>query len=403
MRLTKLIAACTALMLGTATLMSVPAAAQQNLFAPRLLIDGKAITQYEFQQRRRFLQLLNAPGNLDQEAEKTLIEDRLRLIAAERMGLRPTDAQIREGMTEFASRAGMTADEFVAALEQNGVAGQTFRDFVRAGIVWRDVVRARFGAFAAVVSEADIDRSLSLPAQREVMRVLLSEIVLPPDARDLAQELAGRLRGEGAFGAAAREYSTAPSAAQGGRLDWVPVANLSQAVVQGLTGLQAGQVTPPIPVAGGIALYLFRALDEQSTVTPANTELDYIRFLIPGAGTPAAAAEVERIRARATACTDLYLFARDLPEDRLQRETRVQTALPADLAPHLAVLDPGEISTAVVQGDWQVLLMLCSRSVRTEIEPDRDTVGERIALDRLSGHAEIYLEELRANAHIRRP
>ena len=45
-------------------------------------------------------------------------------------------------MDEFASRAQLSADEFITALGQRGVAPETFRDFIAAGVGWRDLIRA---------------------------------------------------------------------------------------------------------------------------------------------------------------------------------------------------------------------------------------------------------------------
>jgi peptidyl-prolyl cis-trans isomerase SurA len=383
---------------------AVPVSAvAQNPFAARILIDDKVVTEYEVQQRARFLQLLNVPGDPVAEAEKVLIEDRLREIAADRLGIRVAEQQLRDGMAEFAGRANLSAEEFVTILNQNGVGAETFRDFVRAGITWREVVRGRFLGRAQAVSEADIDRALSVEAQRGTVRVLLSEIVLPRDARRQAEELADRLSGEAAFARAARELSTAQSAQQGGRIDWVPVPNLPAGLVQQLAALRPGQVTRPIQGPDSISIYLLRAVQQEETITPRTTQVEYAVFLIPGAGTPEAAAQEQAIRGRVDACGDLYGVAQGLPADRLTIETRVLTEVPTEIATELARLDVNEVSTRLTRGSAQMFLMLCARRVASDVPPDRAAVRERLVIEQLEGHARLYLEELRANAHIRRP
>ena len=83
--------------------LGTPVAAQSSQFSPRLMVDDKIITNYEYDQRLRFMTLLNAPGDLPKEAERTLIEDRLRLIAADRQDLRLTEAQITAATTALAA------------------------------------------------------------------------------------------------------------------------------------------------------------------------------------------------------------------------------------------------------------------------------------------------------------
>lgn len=402
MRLIPLALALTTLAAGLA-LPPGPATAQQNLFAPRLTINGHAITNYEFQQRRLFMQLLGAPGDLDRLAEDGLIEDRLRMADAQAIGLELEPEHILAGMTEFAGRVELSAEEFIEALEANGVAGETFRDFVRAGMIWREVLGARFGAYADTITEAEIDRALSVEAQHGVMRVRLSEIVLPRDARELAEELAGQVGSEGAFAAAASQHSTAPSAARGGRLDWVPAANLSPAALGALSGLTPGQVTPPVRLDDGWAIYRLHEIDSRDAITDQMTAVEYARYLIPGAGSTAAGEEAARIRARVNTCTDLYGVARGQPEERLTITSTLLPALPAGLAAELALLDPGESSTRLVEGDAMVFLMLCSRRVASDLPPSRDTVRDRLVNERIGSMAELRLRELRANADIRRP
>lgn len=395
-----LIAATTALALAMgAALSPAPASAQGSPFAPRVLVDGKAVTNYEYDQRLRFMTLLNAPGDLRKEAEKTLIDDRLRLMAGERMKLRLTPEQIEGGMTEFAGRFELGLPEFLEILQANGVAPETFRDFVRAGLVWREVVRARFGADALdAILEPEIDRGLSILTQKVTTRVLLSEILLPTSKRVLADELSKSLRGEAAFAAAARAHSLGPSAAEGGRVDWRNAAVLPQSVVAALEGLNPGQVTAPVRLPDGrYALYLLRQIELRDKVTPQATGVDHARLVIPGAGTPAGDAALAAVKARVDRCNDLNAHP-----GALTRETVAQSALPRDLAAVLAPLDENEL-TSYVAGGAHVVVMLCSRRVLGEGEPDRDAVRARLAEARVVSEAELYLARLRANARITRP
>ena len=74
------------------------------------------MTHYEYQQRLLFMRLLRAPGDLEKEALDGLIEDRLRLQEAKRLGIKPAEEDLRKGMEEFAARANLSADDFIKAL-----------------------------------------------------------------------------------------------------------------------------------------------------------------------------------------------------------------------------------------------------------------------------------------------
>jgi peptidyl-prolyl cis-trans isomerase SurA len=380
--------------------LALPAAAQS--FAPRIRVDEQVITGYELDQRQRFLAILGVQGDIAREAENSLIDDRLRLAEARRLGLRATPEQIRAGMEEFAGRAQLTADELIDIFAQNGIAEATFRDFVEAGILWRELVRARFVPRLQNVSEADVDRALLLESQRgPTVRVQFSEILLPAGRNAEAARLSRTLRGEAAFAAVARERSLAATAAEGGRVDWTPVAWLPPQVAAALGSVQVGQVTPPVAVAGGVAIYLLRGTQTLPSITPRVTMVEYATVAIPGAGTPQAAAEVARLRAGADRCGDLWGLTQG-GADRVRIERRLLSDTPAAIAAELGRLDVGEASARLTSGDSVLFLMLCERRIESGQAPSREAIRERIILERLEGSARIWLAELRARADIRR-
>ncbi len=225
----------------------------QDMFAPKLYVNDRAITVYEVEQRALFLQVLRAPGNPEDEAMKALLEDRLHQTEAERLGIKLSEQDLTAGLTEFAARANLTAEQFTAELAKAGVAAETFRDFVAAGLLWRQVVRARFLG-QVPISEADIDKALEASARPRALQVLVSELVIPaPQGEEQAalakaQELSDSISGESAFASAARRFSAAPTAGAGGRLDWLPLANLPPAIGQKILALDAGEVSDPIAV-----------------------------------------------------------------------------------------------------------------------------------------------------------
>jgi len=212
---------------------ALPASAQSP-FETVITVNDAAITRFEVDQRARLLTLLRAPGDTQTQAREGLIEDRLRVREARRAGINPTPEEVQEGMSEFAGRANLSADEFIAAIGEAGVEVETFRDFVSAGLSWRTFVQTQFGP-RSQVSDAEVDRALS---QRSLsqggVRVLLAEIIVPaqgPDAAEnaaLIQRLSETIKPRAAFSAAARRYSAAGTRDRGGRLEWLPLGALAK-------------------------------------------------------------------------------------------------------------------------------------------------------------------------------
>jgi peptidyl-prolyl cis-trans isomerase SurA len=415
-----------------------PAAAQSSPYAPVLTVNGRPVTAWELDQRTLFLQLLGAQGDIRAEAERALIEDRLRQEAAKKAGITLNSDQVMAGMTEFAGRANLTPEQFTEAIGQAGIAPETFRDFVSAGLLWREVVRARFAGRISV-SDAEVDRALSLTAKRgEGPRVLISEILLPGSGaqlvilRDEALILSEEIRAGASFADLAREHSAAPSRENGGALGWMPLTNLPANARAAIAVLQPGQVSEPVPVPGGVALFQLRDVSQGGDIQSRNIRVDYAEYLIPGGRNAEALAEAERVRVEVDTCDDLYTVARGQPAERLRRETVPLASVPGDVAGELAAMDEGDTSTAVSRGGNLIFLMLCSRTatapegspldfdaatlpapegdqprIREDLGfskgPSREAVRNEIINQRVAGLADAYLAELIADAEILRP
>lgn len=355
---------------GPVTVLTAPPAMAQddNPFAARVTVDGAVITNFEVQQRALFLRALRLPGDPETEAIRALIEDRLGAAAAKSAGITVKADEIAAGMTEFAGRANLSPDEFMKALADEGVAPETFRDFVTAGLLWRAVVRAKFPGPQAV-SDAQVDRAIAGTVTQPAVRILMSELFLPlqpgddPDAilAD-ARAIKAEIENGGSFGAAARQYSAAPTGQNGGRLDWLALENLPAPVAEKLLKLAPGQVSEPFVLPNAVALFQLNNLSEELTPAPAAVQVAYAEYLLaPGQDVAAVRAQVDR-------CGDLNIVARGQGADRLRQTTALTSDVPQDVALELAKLDPGE-GAVLRRGGTDVFLMLCQRQALAEAPP----------------------------------
>lgn len=403
MRLTTMLMTAWICLAGAMTVM--PAAAQTGgAFAPQIIVNGSPITGYEIAQREKFLELLNAPGDIAKLAQKQLIQDRLQLQAAKEVGIDPSKAEVDAGMKEFAGRANLTTEKFVDALAKEGVAEQTFRAFVRAGVAWRTLVQAKFGP-EIHISDADLQRALSLAAQQREPRYLMSEILLPPtqDSFNLAQQLSHSITTQAEFAAAARKYSASGSAPRGGQINWVPESELPAPVAQAVKALKPGQVTPPVKLDNAIGVFLLRAVGEAAKPPPSKVTVKYAQYLIPGGRSRKALEDAARITAKVSTCDDLYGVAKGQPKGTLTFTTQTVPQVPSDIAMQLATMDENEFSTALTRGGDLDLLMLCSRELTVATTANKQNIRNQLVNQRLAGLAENYLAQLQADAFIRRP
>ncbi|AUQ62939.1 peptidylprolyl isomerase [Phaeobacter inhibens] len=394
-----------AIALATAVMFGPAPAAAQGLFAPAVTVNDAVVTNYELQQRARFLTLLRDPGDPQKKAREDLILDRLKLDVLAQAGIEPTEEEIVEGMTELAGRANLSLQEFLNVLGQNGVAPETLRDFTRVGIAWREYVAARYLAQARP-SEEEIDRAMGLAGSGGV-EVLLSELIMPINAQNAAQveEIAqqvSRITTTGAFSQAAQQYSATATRQSGGRLPWMPLTNLPPQLQQVVLGLRPGEVTAPLPLDGAVALFQLRDLRETSGAAPSYAAIDYAAYYLPGGRTPEALAAGTKVANAIDTCDDLYGMAKDQDPSVLDRETLTPAEIPQDIAIELAKLDPNETSLALTRNNGQtlMLLMLCGRTAEVNAEASRESVGNALTQQRLGAFADSLLEQLKADARI---
>ena len=375
----------------------------QAQFNPIKIVNERAISQYEYDQRLKFMTLLRQPGDLEAEAMTGLVDDRLRQFAADQNGVVLTPEALTAGLEEFAARANLTAEQFVKAINQGGVDAETYRDFVSSGLLWRDLVRAKFGQ-QVQITEAAVDRAIANFKPATAITVLTSEIVIAAkgDGRSAAlvraRKLSAELKSGGDFAAAARSNSIGPTAGRGGAVDWKRLSEFAPDAAVAVRSLTTGQVSNPVILDDTVVIYLVREQAQEEVATTGQTVVDYAEYIIPNDGTVAATAA--KLRAETDSCDDLYTVARGQPADRLRRQTVPQSQLPTDVAGAVAALDAGESSIVLVRGGARVFLMLCSRGPAATDLPSRDEIRLQLTNQQLGTLAEIYLEELRSEAII---
>ena len=384
---------------------ALPALAQ-NLFAPAITVNGDVITRFELDQRIKFLEILRAPGKPEEVARKALIDDRLRAQAVAEVGIEVTEDQLRQGIEDFAARAQLTGAQFLQVLQEEGIAPETLRDFVRTGLAWREYSRGRF-LEQARPNRAEIKRALAEDASRRGVRVNVAEIIIPltPQTAEqveaLAKEIA-KIRSYADWEEAAAQFSAANTRDRGGRLGWVALSTLPAPLQPVLNALEPGETTAPIFLPNAVAIFQLRGIEELTVPPPRYASVDYAAYYIPGGRSPEALTAAATVAARVDNCDDLYGLAKGQSPSVLDRETVAPAALPRDYALELSKLDPGEHSTALTRSNGQTLvfLMLCGRTAAINAQATEDDASAALTQQNLQRLSDGFLAQLRANALI---
>ena len=370
----------------------------QSLFDPVVSINGSVITEYELNQRVRFNHFLEQTGKNIGKARDDLINDRLKVSAGRRAGIELSQDNLEQSMVDFANNSSRSLEELLSLIAQNGVDAQTFRDFVKSGVIWRKLVRSQF-AGRGVPSEAEIDRATASVGPQGGLRVLMSEIVIAasPQQAVTAKRLADKLSKITSiteFSQKATEFSAAPTRVNGGKLEWTTLNDLPAALAPIVAALRPGQVTPPLNIPNAIVLLQLRAVEETAATAKILVKIEYAFLSGP-------TTSIQIVAKNSDTCDDLYGLVKSKPELRLSIQSQKPSDIKRDKAVRIALLDKDEKSILpTAEENISDMVMLCTRVYAISENASRAEIIQNLRLARLNSLADGYLAELRANADI---
>jgi len=379
----------------------------QNPYATAVTVNDASITNFEINQRALMLKAIGTLGDLQKQATDALIEDRLRQQSARALGLTLTEDEKATGMTEFAKRANMTSEQFVAALAPEGVYPETFYDFINAGLIWRKVVETKFQS-KAFITESELNTAMELGTTAVGASVLVSELILPlpqgaeAQSIELATELSKRLKTFKGFEEAVLTYSAAASRGKGGKLDWMPITNLPPDIAKQMMTMSVGEVTAPVQMPQAVAIFQLRGIRDNRTIAAKTIAYDYAKLLIPGGQSDAARQQAVKLSGEIDTCQDLAAKAQQYPAELFSQQVTPIGKTPRNIAGELANLDTNEVSLNLTEGkdnQYLVFLMLCGRTNKLS-EGNREQVRQALFGQRMEAFGQGYLQELMGDATI---
>lgn len=128
----------------------------QNVVA---LVNNQAITSFDIEQRIRISAIIERRRLDRKTALNELIDDKVKLFEARRVGYRVTEEGVEAEFTKFAKNNRMTTLEFEDNLKRAGLQPNALRDKIRADLAWVVLLRdqARRGS---QISNAELESAL---------------------------------------------------------------------------------------------------------------------------------------------------------------------------------------------------------------------------------------------------
>jgi peptidyl-prolyl cis-trans isomerase SurA len=144
-----------------AVLSANPGTAQE--VSIKVLVNDDPISDYDIDQRERFLGITTQQqpsADLKKQATDLLIDERLQMQQAHKLGITPDDDDMMQILGDMAKKNNLTVDGLAEALGKAGVNIKTLKDRIRAQLAWQSVVRQKF-RHDVDVGDADVDKALA--------------------------------------------------------------------------------------------------------------------------------------------------------------------------------------------------------------------------------------------------
>ena len=129
---------------------------ESNLFQTAVKVNDQVITNYEIFQRKQMMQAFGEKNITQKNIINLLINERLYIQAGIELNISPSEDDVKSGINDFAARGKLTAGELLEYLKLQNISTETFKNFIKVGITWREVISIRFKKLNSI-SKKEID------------------------------------------------------------------------------------------------------------------------------------------------------------------------------------------------------------------------------------------------------
>lgn len=222
------------------------------------MVNQQPVTNFDVAQRIRIAQLTEGRRLSQQAALQELIDDRVKLIQARKVGYRVTEEGVDAEYSRIARSGGRTNAQFEAALRQAGIEPRALRDKIRSDLAWQVILRdqARKGGD---ISGAELEAAIQqeMKKQRTVTDYQLQSVIFvvprgtnPGERERAANAARGRFSNcETGFAEmrTMRDVAVRPS-------QFRSTEGMSEQLVKVLDRTPVGKLTPPFRTEQGIEM-----------------------------------------------------------------------------------------------------------------------------------------------------
>ena len=391
------------------------------------VVNDEVITRYELNEQKRAVtaqlkrQGVTMPpdAELDAQVLERFINERVQLQFAKENGVRADDETVNASLQRIAGDNKMSMVQFSAALKQDGVSLEKFRDELKNEIVLSRL-RDREVESRVVVTDSEIEAYLAqakLVGSNQSEYQLAHILVLVPEQatpdqvaakKKRAEEAERQLKAGTAFAQVAAVFSDANDATQGGALGWRQGDRLPALYAQASQKLAVGETSEVLRSANGF--HILRLLNKRAGEQQAIVEQNKVRHILIRVndlvGEAEAKTKIERLKDRILAGSKFEDVAKLGSEDgSAPKGGELGWVSPGDtVAEFEAAINKAAINTLIgpVRSQFGFHLIEVTERRQQDVTAEKSRQGARVALrDRKADEAyQTWLRELRDRATV---
>ena len=254
-----------------------------------VIIENDVITQSEFEKKLGFIiSQYTVSGNslprdrsaMHEQVLDKMINTRLQLNYAEKMGLEFKEWMVDKSMENIAKNSGITLSEFRNKMIEQGIDYNLYRNEVKENLITREIQR-RIVADRVKISKKEIDDFIKHKShifkennQYKISSILISVPETPSEDEKLSAKNKIKMiqkkfiDGEKFFNLA-QNYSDSGNALSGGSLGWRKISEVPAIFLKEMEGLEKESISGIIETINGF--YIFYLEDKKEI---ANTEIE---------------------------------------------------------------------------------------------------------------------------------
>ena len=356
---------------------------------------------------------------IERQVLERVINKRLQLQAAQRLGIEVDDATLARAIGNIASKNNMSLTDLRDTLEAEGVSFASFREDTRTQIVLARLRNQEVIKRIAITDrevENFIERSMGQLSQRSAVHLQHILVATPegatPEVIQRAQEKTLRLLQELHAGADFAELALVDSdgrhALEGGDLGWMKISQVPALAADLARTLERGEIGNPIRSVSGF--HIFRMLEYKGSSQQLITQTHARHILIKTnevVSDQDARTRLQQLRIRLVGGEDFTAMARSHSDDTASaiKGGDLSWVSPGDTVPdfeeQMDKLGPGQLSEPFRSPfGWHLLQVLERRQHDNTAEMLKTKAREIIRERKADEATELWLRRLRDESYV---